>query len=87
MLGSQRGIEHHLKQEGRQLVAYEDELPTKLRMERARVKKTQAQVASETGLTAAMISQYENGNKTPTLQTLSILADFYNTSITELVGK
>ena len=68
-------------------MAYEDVLPTRLRMERARVKKTQKDVANETGLTAAAICNYEKGERVPTLQTLAQLADFYGASIDYLVGK
>ena len=68
-------------------MAYEDVLPTRLRMERARIKKTQKQVAEETGITAAAICNYENGDRVPTLQTLALLADFYGASIDYLVGK
>jgi len=68
-------------------MAYEDELPTKLRIERARIKKTQAQVAAETGLTAAAICNYETGERVPTLQSLKALADFYCTTIDYLVGR
>jgi len=68
-------------------MAYEDVLPTRLRMERARIKKTQKQVAEETGITAAAICNYENGDRVPTLQTLAQLADFYGASIDYLVGK
>lgn len=68
-------------------MAYEDVLPTRLRMERARVKKTQKQVAEDTGLTASAICNYENGDRVPTLQTLAQLADFYGASIDYLVGK
>lgn len=68
-------------------MAYEDVLPTRLRMERARVKKTQKEVASEIGLTAAAICNYEKGERVPTLQTLAQLADFYGASIDYLVGK
>lgn len=67
-------------------MAYKDELPTKLRMERARIKKTQAQVAAETGLTAAAICNYENGDRTPTLQSLYTLASFYGVSLDYLMG-
>ena len=68
-------------------MAYEDVLPTRLRMERARIKKTQKQVAEEIGITAAAICNYENGDRVPTLQTLALLADFYGASIDYLVGK
>ncbi|MBR3387494.1 MAG: helix-turn-helix transcriptional regulator [Bacteroidales bacterium] len=56
-------------------------------MERARVKKTQKEVANETGLTASAICNYEKGERVPTLQTLAQLADFYGASIDYLVGK
>lgn len=68
-------------------MAYEDILPTRLRMERARVKLTQAQVADGTDLTTAAICQYENGDRTPTLQKLQSLAKFYNVSLDYLTGR
>lgn len=68
-------------------MAYEDELPTRLRMERARVKLTQAQVAKQTGLYPAALCNYEAGRTVPTLQTLSTLADFYGTSLDYLIGR
>lgn len=67
-------------------MAYEDELPTRLRMERARVKLTQAQVAAKTGLTASAICNYENGDRMPTLQSLYTLASFYGVSLDYLMG-
>ena len=68
-------------------MAYEDVLPTRLRMERARVKLTQAQVAEKTELTAAAICQYENGDRTPTIQKLQSLAMLYNVSLDYLTGR
>ena len=68
-------------------MAFEEELPTKLRIERARVKMTQAQVASAIGTTTAAICQYENGDRTPTLQSLAALAEFYQVSLDYLVGR
>lgn len=68
-------------------MAYEDTLATNLRMQRAKVKKTQGTVAVETGLTATAICNYEAGKRTPTLQTLALLADYYKVTISELVGK
>ena len=68
-------------------MAYEDELPTRLRMERARVKLTQAQVAAKTGLTASAICNYENGDRVPSLQKLQALAAFYNVSLDYLTGR
>lgn len=68
-------------------MAYEDVLPTRLRMERAKVKLTQAQVAEKTELTTTAICQYENGNRTPTLQKLQLLAALYNVSLDYLTGR
>lgn len=68
-------------------MAYEDALPTALRVERARVKLTQQQVATATGITASALCNYENGERVPTLQTLSRLADFYNISLDSLMGR
>ncbi len=68
-------------------MAYEDVLPTRLRMERARIRKTQKQVADDTGITQAAICNYEKGDRVPTLQTLALLADYYDQSIDFLVGK
>ena len=68
-------------------MAYEDELPTKLRMERARVRLTQEQVAARTGLTASAICNYESGKMIPTLQSLSAIADLYGVTLDYLVGR
>lgn len=67
-------------------MAYDDILPTRLRMERARIKETQTQVADSVGITTAAISDYEGGNRMPTLQTLVKLADYYGASLDYLVG-
>ena len=68
-------------------MALRDELATRLRMERARIDKTQADVAKATGITAPMLCQYESGERVPTLQTLSLLADYYGASLDHLVGR
>ena len=68
-------------------MTYEDVLPTRLRIERARIKATQKQVAESVGLTTAAICQYESGERVPTLQSLAQLADFYGVSLDYLAGK
>ena len=68
-------------------MAYEDILPTRLRMERARVKLTQAQVANGTDSTTAAICQYENGDRVPSLQKLQAIAAFYKVSLDYLTGR
>ena len=66
---------------------YEDVLATRLRMERARVKQTQKQVADATNNTAANVCRYEMGETVPTLQTLAALADHYGVSLDYLAGR
>lgn len=67
-------------------MAYEDTLATRLRMERARIKQTQSQVSTETGIATANICRYELGEIRPSLQTLTRLADYYGVSLDYLVG-
>ena len=45
------------------------------------VFRTQAEVASETGLSCAAISAYENGSRIPADPVKIKLADFYGTSV------
>lgn len=66
---------------------YEDVLATHLRIERARIKQTQKQVADATGITTANICRYELGEIIPTLQTLATLADYYGVSLDYLTGR
>lgn len=66
---------------------YEDVLATRLRIERARVKQTQKQVADATNNTTANICRYELGEIIPTLQTLATLADYYGVSLDYLAGR
>jgi len=73
--------------EGGDELALRDELATRLRIERARIDKTQADVAKAVGITASMLCQYESGERIPTLQTLGLLADFYGTSLDYLAGR
>lgn len=65
----------------------EESVATRLRIERARVDKTQSEVAFEVGITAPMLSNYESGKLVPSLQTLCQLADFYGTSLDYLAGR
>ena len=50
----------------------------KLRKER---RITQVGLQMRTGIEQALISKYENGERTPPTETLMILADFYDVSI------
>lgn len=62
-------------------------LAERLRMERARKKVTQAEVAEATGTTDVAICNYENGKRTPTLDKLEALADYYGVTTDYLIGK
>ena len=42
---------------------------------------TQISLQMATGIEQALISKFENGERTPTTETLMILADFYNVSM------
>lgn len=64
-----------------------EKLAERLRMERARKKVTQAEVADATGTTSAAICNYENGSRTPTLDKLYALADYYGVTTDYLIGK
>lgn len=64
-----------------------EKLAERLRMERARKRATQAEVAEATGTTGVAICNYENGKRTPTLDKLEALADYYGVSTDYLLGK
>lgn len=52
---------------------------------RKRQDKTQAQVAAEVKMTAAMISDFEKDKGDPSLSTLNRLAAYYEVSLTNLL--
>ena len=58
----------------------------RLRMERARKGTTQAEVAEATGTTPIAICHYEMGKRTPTLDKLEALAEYYDVSLDYLAG-
>ena len=60
-----------------------------LRLKELRVANelTQAQIAKELNITRANYSRYECGLRTPPLEILWELADFYNTTVDYLIGR
>lgn len=54
-----------------------------------RIKRgfTQAQLAEKTGLRRSAIGNYENGIREPDLDTIELLADFFDVSIADLMGR
>ena len=68
-------------------MAYTDTFATNLRVERAKKKLTQAEVAEAVGVTPAALCRYEDGSRVPTLPIVERLADFYDTTMDYLVGR
>lgn len=56
---------------------YYETFPDKLRKARDESGFTQREVARETGLKQSTIASYEIGRTQPDIETLGILADFY----------
>ena len=57
-------------------------------LKKLRTKKgvTQGQLADAVGVSQQSINKYENHNIEPDIDTLIAIADFFNTSVDELVG-
>lgn len=64
-----------------------EKLAERLRMERARKKVTQAEVAKAIGTTTSVICAYENGVHVPTLSNTAALARYYGVTTDYLIGK
>jgi len=63
-------------------------LPLKnLRLLREEKGVSQQKLADAIGSTQQSIHRYENGDYEPDIQTMSMLADYFNTSIDYLVGR
>ncbi|MFI8709909.1 helix-turn-helix domain-containing protein [Bacillus sp. NPDC077411] len=54
---------------------------------RKKKRLTQEQLGKEIGIGKQIISKYEKGTKTPSLETIEKLADFFSVSIDYLLGK
>ena len=59
----------------------------KIRQLRKEKNLSQADLAYETGITKAAISMYELGARNPKIETLEILADFFNVDMNFLTGR
>lgn len=59
----------------------------KLKTLRKHLGLTQKQVANEIGLMVETYANYELGRREPDLETLIKLADFFNVSLDELMGR
>lgn len=65
---------------------YKESYHTKIRKTRLKLGYTQEEVEQETGIKQDAISKMENGIREPNLETLGILADFYEVSVDWLLG-
>lgn len=54
---------------------------------RIQANKTQAEVAKAINITQFTYSNYENGKSEPNIQTLCKLADYYHTSVDQIIGR
>lgn len=68
-------------------MGYTDALATSLRVERAKRHIDQKAVADGVGITQTAVSQYENGDRVPGIDTIVKLADFYGVSLDYLAGR
>ena len=65
---------------------YRETLPSKIKKARLDAGYTQMQVAKITGISQAIISNIENGNREPSIENLGILIDFYEVSADWILG-
>lgn len=65
----------------------EETIGNRIRTLRQRLNVTQSQVEKSTGIPQSNLSEFENGKLTPTIQTLSKIARFFDVSISYLLGE
>lgn len=65
----------------------EETIGNRIRSLRQRLNVTQSQVEKATGIPQSNLSEFENGKLTPTIQTLSKIARFFDVSISYLLGE
>ena len=63
------------------------DLPEKLQTLRAKYHFSQRQVAERIGVSPSIISGYESGERTPSVEVLLALSYLYNCSVDYLLGK
>lgn len=66
---------------------FADELSDNIRDARMAIGITQAELAQKVGVSNSCISQYETSKRMPSLETMSILSDIFNTSLDDLIPK
>lgn len=65
---------------------YYEAFPSKLKKARENTGFTQRDVEKETGIKQSTLASYEIGRTQPDIETLGILADFYEVDVNWLLG-
>lgn len=65
---------------------YIESFPSKLKNARLSAGYTQQEVATNLKIAQSNIAKYENGKLEPSIETLGMLADFYEVSVDWLLG-
>lgn len=65
---------------------YIEAFPSKLKKARSNTGFTQREVAKEINISQSVLARYETGKLEPNIETLGILADFYEVSTDWLLG-
>lgn len=65
----------------------ESDVATALRMKRAKYKISRERLSKETGIPPTTLASYENGSNTMSLENAVILADYYKTSLDDLIER
>lgn len=65
---------------------YKETFPQKLKKARKQTGFTQNEVSADTGIPRSTLANYEAGRTEPDIETIGILADFYNVSVDWLFG-
>lgn len=68
-------------------MGYTDVLATNLRVLRAKKHVRQREVADAVSIEQTALSQYENGIRVPSIETVIRLADYYGISLDTLAGR
>lgn len=63
------------------------DFPSRLKRLRTERKMTQEQLGEKINVTKVSISGYENGNRTPDMETTQKIADFFGVSVDYLLGR
>lgn len=66
---------------------YNKIIPERLKYYRKKYQKTQEEIAKELKITQSTYGNYEAGNRKINLNTLAQIADIYETSIDEMLGR